>query len=361
MKKILLLSGYDAASHRYWRTLLQQQMPDYEWTQIAMPDRHFAWRVRGNSMGFAFTHREQLTQHYDLLIVTSMVDLSSLIGFCPNLGNIPTIVYFHENQFAYPVAKEHKNLVNIQLTSIYTALCTDTLLFNSRYNKNTFMEGCEKLLARLPDQVPAGLIEKLNSVAEILPVPIAADVAQFMHMIPRANPVPEIVWNHRWEYDKQPDVFFNALKLLRASGTDFKLHILGQSFRNSPDCFNEIEQEFAQQLMHFGYLPRNEYLQVLARSDIVVSSALHDFQGLSIQEGMSLGCSPVAPNRVAYPEYIPHQHLYDESSDTIDEEQSLFNTLIQVLDYDPSDSLALDEYQIEVLIPRYRQVIDKLL
>ena len=361
MKKILLLSGYDAASHRYWRTILEQQLADYEWTQIAMPDRHFAWRVRGNSMGFAFTHREELKQHYDLLVVTSMVDLSSLIGFCPNLGNIPTIVYFHDNQFAYPVDKEHKNLVNIQLTSIYTALCADTLLFNSQYNQDTFIQGCQNLLSRLPDQVPPGLTEKLQSIAEVLPVPMATDVTKAAKQTQQTNVVPEIVWNHRWEYDKQPDVFFNALKLLRAKEIDFKLHVLGQSFRNSPDCFNDIETEFAGQLLHKGYLPREEYLQVLARSDIVVSSALHDFQGLSIQEGITLGCLPVAPNRVAYPEYIPLNYLYEVSDDRVEESHSLFDKLKKVLLTMPKECTELAGYQIEYLMPRYQQVFDNLL
>jgi len=204
-KRILLLSGYDAASHRYWRNILAEKLTEFEWTQLAMPDRHFYWRVRGNSLGFAFQHRETLEQEYDLLIATSMVDLSSLRGFCPSLSNIPTLVYFHENQFAYPVSDQKPNLINVQLTSIYNALCADTILFNSKYNRSTFLAGAKKLLSRLPDLVPKGLIELLQQRSEILPVPVNVEppVSQSVQL----NNPPHIVWNHRWEYDKQPEVF----------------------------------------------------------------------------------------------------------------------------------------------------------
>ena len=98
--KILLLSAYDAASHQRWRQELEEFFPEHQWTQLSLPPRYFSWRVRGNSVSWAFSQRTLLTQAYDLVIVTSMVDLSSLRGFVPELARIPTLVYFHENQFA---------------------------------------------------------------------------------------------------------------------------------------------------------------------------------------------------------------------------------------------------------------------
>ena len=40
------------------------------------------------------------------------------------------------------------------------------------------------------------------------------------------------------------------------------------------------------------------------KSDFVVSTSLHDFQGLSILEAVSRGCLPLLPKRVVYPEYF---------------------------------------------------------
>jgi hypothetical protein len=69
-------------------------LPEYHWTQLALPARHFSWRLRGNGLSFAFEETEILDGDYDLLIATSMVDLSTLRGFHPALANLPTLVYF---------------------------------------------------------------------------------------------------------------------------------------------------------------------------------------------------------------------------------------------------------------------------
>ena len=104
--KILLLSAYDADSHRYWRKHLVENFPEHQWTVLSLPGRYFSWRIRGNSLSWAFGEQsEKLKRQYDLVIATSMTDLFSLRGFIPSLGNIPTLVYFHENQFDYPATE----------------------------------------------------------------------------------------------------------------------------------------------------------------------------------------------------------------------------------------------------------------
>ena len=88
--RILLLSAYDAQSHKYWREGMVAQFPEYDWTQLALPGHHFSWRIRSNSLQWALSERATLDQPYDLIIATSMVDFASLKGFVPNLANIPS-------------------------------------------------------------------------------------------------------------------------------------------------------------------------------------------------------------------------------------------------------------------------------
>ena len=362
-KKILLLSGYDAASHRYWRQTLAEQLSHYDWTQLALPDRHFYWRVRGNSLSFAFEHKELLNQDYDLLIVTSMVDLSSLRGFCPSLAQIPTIVYFHENQFVYPLmeksqSEKQNSLVSVQVTTIYSALCADKILFNSKYNLTSFVDGAKALLKRLPDLVPKGIIELIESRAEVLPVPVTINSKRENT---RLNKPVEIVWNHRWEYDKQPDVFFNALYELKKQGNDFRLHILGQSFRTIPECFEEAKILLKDEILSYGFQSKQRYIEILSAADFIVSSATHDFQGISIQEGMVCGCTPIAPNRVAYPEYIASNCLYQVDSDKEKEAINLFNKLNEMLNSSERQSSEIEQYSAEALIPQYQDIFDQLI
>ncbi len=80
-----------------------------------------------------------------------MVDLASLRRFIPSLGSIPSIVYFHENQVEYPIdneRKERKSIDNIEpkLVPIYSALCADKILFNSNFNRDSFLQGSGNFL-----------------------------------------------------------------------------------------------------------------------------------------------------------------------------------------------------------------------
>lgn len=226
--RILILSGYDAASHRLWRENLMHLLPMHEWTSLSLPPRHFSWRLRGNALSFAYNQRESLSRPYDLLVATSMVDLSTLRGFIPALAKLPTLLYFHENQFAYPTRDAQRNNAETQLVPLYAALCADSLVFNSDYNRSTFLAGAKALLRRLPDHVPKGLAVQLEN-SHVLPVPVlpaalptALSTASSPVPVREANSVRqsahatlEVVWNHRWEYDKGPERLGNNQTHLR--------------------------------------------------------------------------------------------------------------------------------------------------
>ncbi len=317
--KVLLLSAYDAASHRRWRGGLQVQFPDYQWTQLQLPARYFNWRIRGNSLSWAFDERDVLSRHYDLVIATSMVDLSALRGFVPSLGKVPTLVYFHENQFAYPASDRQHNSVEPQLVNLYTALCADRIAFNSRYNRDSFFDGVAALLRRLPDHVPKGLVTRMQARALCLPVPLESDCfatgggEAVASVVPADDDCFHLVWNHRWEYDKGPDRFYASLQQLFPCEQAIKCHVVGQQFRQSPAEFEAIKQLLQNNgaLGEWGYMASHSaYRQLLSQSQAVVSSALHDFQGLSVMEAVAAGCQPIVPAREAYPEWFGESACY---------------------------------------------------
>jgi len=318
----LLLSAYDAVSHRHWREQLTGMLDDLCWQQLTLPPRHFNWRVRGNSLSWGFGERETLTRNYRLLVCTSMVDLASLRGFVPALARLPTIVYCHENQFAYPGNPVQQQRVEPQITSLYTALCADRLVFNSHHNRDTFLQGAAELLKRLPDHVPAGLMDRLVR-SQVLPVPLpdALFTARTDRNCTGRNPTEDaltLVWNHRWEHDKGPELLLAIVRQLIGSKLRFRLHLLGQQFRQSPQAMLTLQEELAAYYPgaaitpgHIGYIADPaQYRRTLTQADVVLSTADHDFQGLSILEATALGCTPLAPARLAYPEYLPAQCLY---------------------------------------------------
>lgn len=323
--KALLLSAYDAQSHGVWRKNLKAMFPNIQWVELLLPARYFPWRVRGNSLSWAFNHREVLTDNYDLLLSTSMTDLSALRGFVPQICSIPSIVYFHENQFAYPSNPDPlvrpMNMVEPQILSLYTALCADAVVFNSEYNRRSFLDGAGALLKKLPDHVPEGLLRCIEQ-ARVIPVPLSEAL---FNGTPTAkdSQVLEIVWNHRWEYDKGPQLLLAIVQELIARALPFRLHLLGQRFRTAPPEFAQLqtllEGHYARSGIaagRSGFVAHLEdYHQCLRGADVVLSTAVHDFQGLSLLEACALGCSPLAPRRLVYPEYLPAQCLFEDCAD----------------------------------------------
>ena len=325
--EIILLEAYDAGSHRRWRHGLLRAFPSWRFHVWTLPARHFSWRIRGNSLSWGVDpeHREGLQQAAstaDGLLVTSMVDLSALRGFLPELARLPTAVYFHENQFAYPARGPHAEDVHPRLLQIYTALCADKLLFNSAYNRDTFLQGARALLDRLPDHVPPGLVDHMSQRAHLLPVPLEDDLFERPMVPRRVGGRPQLVWNHRWEYDKAPERLFRALELLRQrGGLEATVHVVGQQFRRQPPCFEEARRWLGPWLGRWGYVEqREEYLALLQGADIALSTALHDFQGLAVLEACALGCVPLVPDRLAYQEWFAPEHRYRSFPDAPERE-----------------------------------------
>ena len=234
--KILLLSAYDALSHQYWRKELVKQFPDYQWTVLTLPPRYFSWRIRGNSLSWAYNERQQLLQGYDLIICTSMTDFSALKGLVPELSGIPSLCYFHENQFAYPASGQQQKSVEPLILNLYSALSADRVLFNTGYNRQTFLDGVHSLLKKLPDQVPPNIVSLLEEKSAVLPVPLPESI-YLPSLGAEDNNTLHIVFNHRWEYDKAPERMLTALLLLVERNVLFKVHVVGQSFRQVPPVF----------------------------------------------------------------------------------------------------------------------------
>lgn len=274
--------------------------------EAVLPARYFPWRFRGNSL--TLSQHEALQSSYDVIIATSMTDLSSLRGFLPHLATVPTILYFHENQFAYP-DKHPDRQVERQITSIYSAIAADRLVFNSDFNRRTFLEGSEKLLRKMPDGVPSGTVTGLKNKSEVISVPIDVQPAAS-----KSNEGPlSIVWNHRWEHDKGLEDLQVIVEGLLNQPKNFIFHLIGQSFRQKPAEIQWIKDQLGGHLGQFGFVEdRSAYRALLGESDRVLSTAHHEFQGIAVLEAMSAGCEPVVPNDLAYQEFVPEHCRFDD-------------------------------------------------
>jgi len=300
-KTIWLLSAYRSASHASWANWLLDTFEEFNWHKLELPGRHFRWRIRGNPLSWL---NKLPANKPDLILATSMVDLATLKGLNPQLANIPCIYYFHENQFAYPTNKQQHQSVDPHMVQLYGALAADKIGFNSIYNQETFLNGVDRLLKMLPDEVPDNITDILKTKTELLPVPISK-----INTADNKNP-QLILWNHRWEYDKAPELFVAALTKLNDMQVDFKLALLGARPAKKTSVLIHIEKKFADKIIVNEKASRQDYLKFLSLSTIVVSTAIHEFQGLAILEAVSAGAIPVVPDDLCYREQYANEFRY---------------------------------------------------
>jgi len=284
---ILVLEPYYGGSHKAFLAGLLHHLPG-AFDLLTLPSHSWKWRMRLAAPHFAgglARDPRYNAKTFDRILCSSLLDVAALRGLLPpNLRSVPLLTYFHENQFAYPVQLSDARDVHFGLTNLTTALAADRLAFNSQYNLDSFLAGCNELLAKMPDMRLAGYEETIRAKAAILhpgldfsgidscaaqrrpgrtPVtahrvspgreynyeisglrvlqvvasgtamrtPVREPARSPQDAVPgdRLQP-PVLVWNHRWEHDKNPGFFFKALYGLAEQGVDFGLIVLGTAY-----------------------------------------------------------------------------------------------------------------------------------
>lgn len=319
MKRVLIIEPYFGGSHKqFLEGLMKEVKADY--TLITLPARK--WKMRMQlAAPWAVEQIKEIRKKdrcYDTVLCSTFVDVSVLRALVHRLegwnDGAKFCLYLHENQFAYPSRIKDPSFFQFTAINYNSCIASDSLAFNSRYNRESFFKGCTKYLKAASDMKLLTTIEMLKGNSRIIYPGI--DFLHFQSSTKErsgdsSNKIPVIVWNHRWEHDKNPEPFFEALRQLKNNSIPFRLIVLGQSFSGTPDCFAEAEKYFSKEIIHFGYAQSyQKYIELLERGDFVVSTALHEFFGIAVIEAVRAGCYPVLPNRLSYPELFHKRFLY---------------------------------------------------
>ena len=266
--------------------------------------------MRHAAASLAFEVNQLQHQAWDAVFATDMLNLAEFRGLAAaNLAALPTVLYFHENQFAYPSRGEAVDIerdMHFAFTNLLSLLAADAIWFNSQSNLDSLRSGIQDTLQRMPKLMQPDAsrwqarLEQCFATAEIH----HPGIEPLQSSSVSEGPL-HILWAARWEHDKNPEEFFSALRQLREAQIDIRLSVLGQSYSQTPECFDTARQEFSREIVNWGYASsRAEYRSNLQDADVVVSTAHHEFFGIAIAEAMSAGCIPVLPDRLSYPELV---------------------------------------------------------
>ncbi len=285
---------------------------------VAMSARFWKWRMQGGSVTLARKTLALLDEGFrpDVLFASSMVNLPAYLALVrPHLADTPVVLYFHENQLTYPIPPTEKRDLTYGYINYLSALAADRIAFNSSFHRDEFLTALPGLLRAFPDYTHLGTVKEIEAKSSVLHLGLPLDRHDAFRdeRTPRtwgpslsAAAPPIILWNQRWEYDKNPSAFFRLLGRLDDIGVRFRLILAGEHFEQQPDDFDAAFERYAGRIEHYGYAEDfAEYSTLLHRSDLVVSTAHHEFFGIAIQEAIYCGCHPLLPNRLAYPELIP--------------------------------------------------------
>lgn len=176
--------------------------------------------------------------------------------------------------------------------------------------------------------------------------------------------LPLIIWNHRWEYDKNPDDFFKLLFDLKDRGVKFELVVLGEKYKKNPPIFDEAKSRLSDEIIHFGYLESiEEYKSWLLRADIIPITSNQDFFGESLVQAMMCNCYPLIPDRLAFKEHFPEEELSNHIYHNYDELVVKMVELIENINNIRSKDIAcfVSHYKWENIIEVYDSAFEKMI
>ena len=327
---IVILEPYFTGSHTAWAEGFKKYSK-HNITILSLNGQFWKWRMHGGAVSLAKKFMESELKP-DLFLATDMLDVTTFLSLTRSrTAHIPIAIYFHENQLCYPWSPDdrdraHKRDKHYGFINFASALAADAVFFNSSFHMTSLLSELKKFLNHFPDHKELESIEKIAEKSRVLH--LGLDLSRFDSLesvqknAGNKNSVPLVLWNHRWEYDKNPDDFFRMLLKLNEQKVDFQVAILGENFSRKPKEFGEARQVLGEKVVQYGYAENfKSYADWLWRADILPVTSNQDFFGASIVEAVYSGCYPLLPERLTYPELFPitefQEHYYVDFEDLV--------------------------------------------
>jgi glycosyltransferase involved in cell wall biosynthesis len=319
--KIALIEPFFSGSHKRWAEELAR-FSRHEIKIFSLPGKYWKWRMHGAAISLSKNLVESSFQP-DLILATDMLNLPVFQSMLRKKIQSPVAIYFHENQISYPWSASDPDVqknrdYHYHFINYSSALCADKVFFNSAYHKRSFIDGLGRFLNMFPDNKNQETIQEIEQKSSVLY--LGMDLNKFdSFKSKKLKGAPKILWNHRWEYDKNPELFFRTLYRLHQKEVNFELIVLGENYSRSPEIFNDASVRLKDKIIHFGFVHSfEEYAKWLWLADVLPVTNNQDFFGGSVVEAMYTECIPLLPNRLVYPEHLTDSmkgSLYNSDSE----------------------------------------------
>jgi glycosyltransferase involved in cell wall biosynthesis len=362
--RVLLVESYYGGSHRSWADGYQVNSAN-DVTLVTHEARFWKWRMHGAHLTLANDAADALDTPPDVVLASSMMSVGGFVGAARRaIGDAQVAVYFHESQFAYPLSPLDRPDLTYPMVNWSSAVVADLPVFNSEFHRSLFFEEAEKFLRQFPDRKHGALVRDVEQRSIVLPVGVDLQRIGTRAGSGRDGP-PLILWNQRWEHDKGPDEFVELIETLISRNADFRVAVVGERFVSAPESFDHLPGALGDRLVAYGFLPDDEYVDLLRRSDIVVSTAHHEFFGIAVVEAMAAGAFPVLPDRLVYPDRIPEARrgkcLYEDHGDLIEKVQWAIDHRDAAAEIATELAKTVQQYDWSNIAPLYDETLERLM
>jgi hypothetical protein len=156
--------------------------------------------------------------------------------------------------------------------------------------------------------------------------------------------------------------FLSAMDTIASEGFSFELALCGQSFQNQSESFLDAIKRLGSRVVHLGFADEPLYHELLARADIAVSTAFHEFFGISIVEAITCRVFPIVPARLSYPELVPERFhsrcLYSSRQSLLELLRSAITDRDGRVSWAEELSECMKVYDWKQVAPAYDRVLD---
>ncbi|HMJ79063.1 MAG TPA: DUF3524 domain-containing protein [Iamia sp.] len=361
--RVLLVEPWLTGSHQAWAEGFGRRSA-HDVHVVAHDGAYWRWRLRGGAVTLAERAAEIVAEHGppDVVLASSMLDVPAFCGHARAwMGSTPIALYLHETQPARAALTAEALDDDIAYRNWTSMVAADHVFVNSAFHRDALFGALPELLQRPPDHRHEHLLETVRARTSLLPVGVDVGAVGGGRDVVDDGP-PIVLWSHRWDHDKAPELFFRALRRLDHEGLAFRVALAGANARADPREFIEAEERFGSRLVHAGHLPREGYIDLLARSSIVVSTAVHEFFGVAMVEAMAAGAVPLLPRSLSYPEIVPdrfhHAVLYDAYGDMVRRLRAVLEDLPAAQAAVDGLAASMDRFDWTALAPAYDAALE---
>jgi glycosyltransferase involved in cell wall biosynthesis len=375
----MLLSPYHGGSHQAWAEGYQRNS-SISVDLLTLPAHFWKWRMHGGAITLArrFLHETECHERRpDLILATDMLDLTTFLTLTrQQTAGTAVVLYMHENQLTYPLpadgtkgpmrrqmGERDRHYAFINFTSM---LAADRVFFNSKFHLDSFFNALPPFLRHYPDYKELNAVDQLIEKTRVIPVGIDLRRLDLVPSPPNNTISPPlIIWNQRLEYDKNPLRFVRALKQIADEGIPFRAALCGERFGKPDSEFTDLLKQLGDRIIFNGYANDTDYRQLLWEAAIVVSTADHEYFGISTVEAIYAHTFPLLPTRLSYPEIIPSPYhnfcLYKGQQDLLGKLRWALkeSDAIRSIATELAEQLAV--YDWNVVAPRYDSALAELM